>query len=153
MESQRDKSSISLDEDDRAGNNYLQYNFFVVEGFYKRITINFQVVKTEVLPDYFWRWSSEQTLRLQVDTIYEQLSKVDSVVNNPDALAFNFQLSPYILNNRVAFSTLLDHISKWGAFWGVLFAVFGLAFLSYNRKKFYNKNPEWSKFKQAQERL
>ena len=36
----------------------------------------------------------------------------------------------------------------WGAFWGVLFALFALLFLTYNRKKFYKKNPEWDKFKQ-----
>ena len=69
--------------------------------------------------------------------------------NNPnqDAIAFNMQLSPIIINNRVAFSTLLDHVSMWGALWGVLFAVFALLFLSYNRKKFYKKNPHWDKFK------
>jgi len=69
--------------------------------------------------------------------------------NNPDAIAFNFQLSPLILNNRVSFKTLLDHVSMWGAFWGVLFALFALFFLSYNRKKFYAKNPEWERFKQV----
>jgi len=67
--------------------------------------------------------------------------------NNTDAIAFNFQLSPQITNNRVSFQTLLDRISKWGAFWGVLFAIFAILFLSYNRKKFYNKNPAWNKFK------
>ena len=67
--------------------------------------------------------------------------------SNQDAIAFNMQLSPLIINNRVSFTTLLDHISLWGAFWGVLFAVFALFFLSYNRRKFYKKNPAWSKFK------
>jgi hypothetical protein len=57
------------------------------------------------------------------------------------------QLSPLIINNRVSFSTLIDHVSKWGAFWGVLFAIFALFFLSYNKKKFYKKNPTWDKFK------
>ncbi len=35
----------------------------------------------------------------------------------------------------------------WGAFWGVLFGVFAIIFLTYNRKKFYKKNPHWDKFK------
>lgn len=68
---------------------------------------------------------------------------------NEDAIAFNMQLSPMIINNRVSFTTLIDHISLWGAFWGVLFAIFALFFLSYNRKKFYKKNPEWDRFKKA----
>ena len=49
IEQQQDHSSVSRDKASDNGNNYLQYNFFVVEGFYKRITINFQVVRTEVL--------------------------------------------------------------------------------------------------------
>lgn len=79
------------------------------------------------------------------------MSKVNSIANNTDAIAFNFMLSPTILNNRIAYKTLLDTLSLWGAFWGVLFAVFALFFLSYNRKKFYEKNPEWNKFKQIAE--
>lgn len=67
--------------------------------------------------------------------------------NNTDAIAFNLQLSPMIVNNRISFKTLLDLVSLWGAFWGVLFAIFAIFFLSYNRKKFYKKNPDWSKFK------
>ena len=68
-----------------------------------------------------------------------------------DAMGFNFQLSPVIINNRITFRTLLDMISLWGAFWGVLFAAFALFFLSYNRRKFYKKNPEWSQFKKVNE--
>jgi hypothetical protein len=81
--------------------------------------------------------------------INEQLSKVDSIADNRDAIAFNFMLSPNVLNNRIAYKTLLDTLSLWGAFWGVLFAVFALFFLSYNRRKFYEKNPEWKKFKKV----
>jgi uncharacterized membrane protein len=62
-------------------------------------------------------------------------------------LGIYFQLSPQVLNVRVAYSSLIDHISMWGAFWGVLFAVFAIIFLTYNRKKFYKKNPEWDNFK------
>ncbi len=141
---------MSKDATDNNGNNYLQYNFFILQDFYKRVTINFQVVRTEVLPDYFTRWRKEITERVQIDSIQEQISKVDSIYkSNTDAIAFNLQLSPDILNNRVAFTTLIDHVSLWGAFWGVLFAVFALFFLSYNRKKFYKKNPEWDRFKKV----
>jgi hypothetical protein len=34
-------------------------------------------------------------------------------------------------------------ISKWGAFWGVLFAGFAFYFLRYNARRFYTKNPNW----------
>ena len=59
------------------------------------------------------------------------------------------QLAPIKLNNRISRSTLIDHVSRWGALWGVLFAVFALFFLRYNREKFYKKNPEWERFKKA----
>lgn len=57
LEQQQDPSSVSRDTSSKNGNNYLQYNFFVVEGYYKRITINLQVVKTEVLEDYLHRFT------------------------------------------------------------------------------------------------
>lgn len=62
-------------------------------------------------------------------------------------LGISFQLSPQVLNVRVTYKTLIDVLSLWGAFWGVLFAIFAIIFLTYNRKKFYKKNPEWNKFK------
>lgn len=66
IENQPDRSSISLEEPSPNGNNYLLYNFFVVQGLYKRVTINFQVIKDEILPDYFWRWTTEYQTRVQI---------------------------------------------------------------------------------------
>ncbi len=100
------------------------------------------------MPDYFFRFRTETNLRLQVDSIIEEISKVNSLNPlNTDAIAFNMQLSPFITNNRISFSTIIDHISLWGAFFGVLFSVFALVFLSYNRNKFYKKHPSWNRFK------
>jgi len=79
---------------------------------------------------------------LQVADIFEELSVVNSLnKENTDAIAFNMQLSPYILNNRVTYTTIIDHISLWGAFTSVLFTLFAFFFLGYNRSKFYKKNP------------
>ncbi len=54
-----------------------------------------------------------------------------------------------MLNNRVTYQTLIDHISLWSAFFGVLFSFSALIFLNFNRKKFYNRNPDWDHFKEA----
>jgi hypothetical protein len=69
--------------------------------------------------------------------------------NTTDAIAFNMQLSPIKLKNKVSRSTIIDHLSSWGALSGVLFAAFALFFLTYNKKKFYKRNPDWDRFKQA----
>ena len=69
-----------------------------------------------------------------------------------DVVSLSFRLSDEVLKNRVSCETLLDRLSLWGAFWGVVFAVFGLLFLRYNREKFYKKNPDWDKFKETLER-
>ena len=61
VEQTKDESVVSRDATDNNGNNYLQYNFFILQGFYKRVTINFQVVRTEVLPDYLTRWTVQKT--------------------------------------------------------------------------------------------
>lgn len=63
-------------------------------------------------------------------------------------LGITFQLAAQTLNVRVNYTTLLDHVAKWGAFFNVLFAVFALFFLAYNKDKFYKKNPDWDRFKQ-----
>jgi hypothetical protein len=63
-------------------------------------------------------------------------------------LGITFQLAAQTLNVRVSYTTLLDHVAKWGAFFNVLFAVFALFFLAYNKDKFYKKNPDWDRFKQ-----
>ena len=62
-------------------------------------------------------------------------------------LGINFQLSAQSLNVRVAYITFLDHVSKWGAFFNLLFSIFAIYFFAYNKNKFYKKNPDWDKFK------
>lgn len=69
--------------------------------------------------------------------------------SNTDAIAFNMQLSPIKLKNRVSRSTFIDHLSMWGALWGVLFSFFAIIFLTRNRNKFYKKNPDWDHFKKT----
>ena len=61
-------------------------------------------------------------------------------------LGINFQLAAQSLNVKVTYITLLDHVSKWGAFFNVLFGIFAIYFLAYNQNKYYKKNPEWAKF-------
>ena len=63
-------------------------------------------------------------------------------------LGITFQLTAQVLEVRATYSTLLDHVAKWGAFFNVLFAAFAIFFLAYNKKKFYRKNPDWDRFKQ-----
>ena len=62
-------------------------------------------------------------------------------------MGINFQMAPRVLNTRITYETSIDHVSKWGATWGVLFAVFAIIFLTHNREKFYGKNPDWDRFK------
>lgn len=44
------------------------------------------------------------------------------------------------------YATIIDMISNLGAFWGVLFAAFAFYFFRYNKKYFYDRNPEWDRF-------
>jgi hypothetical protein len=49
----------------------------------------------------------------------------------------------------MAYPTILDNISKWGAFFNVLFMLFAIFLYNYNRSKFYEKNPTWDKFRKV----
>lgn len=62
-------------------------------------------------------------------------------------LGITFQLAAQALDVRVVYVTFLDHVAKWGAFFNVLFAIFAIFFLAYNKDKFYKKNPDWDRFK------
>ena len=94
------------------------------------------------MPDFFFRWSTEQNTRIQVQSVFEETSITNTLdPSHPDAIAFNMMLAPYIVRNRISYSTIIDHVSQWGALFGVLFSVFGIIFLSFNRQKFYKKNP------------
>ena len=64
-------------------------------------------------------------------------------------IGVTFQLSPQVRHVRVSYDDIFDQIAKWGAFFNVMFTVFALIFLAYNKKKFYRKNPDWDRFKEA----
>jgi hypothetical protein len=55
-------------------------------------------------------------------------------------------LSPRANVYEVHYQTILTHISLWGALWGVLFSIFAIVFLGYNRNKFRKERPDWSEF-------
>lgn len=62
-------------------------------------------------------------------------------------LGITFQLAAQVIDVRVVYVTLLDHVAKWGAFFNVLFAIFAICFLAYNQEKFYKRNPDWERFR------
>jgi hypothetical protein len=64
-------------------------------------------------------------------------------------LSISFQLHHEILNTKITYATSIDKVSMWGALWGVLFFIFAFYFLTYNRKKYYRKNPDWGNFKKV----
>lgn len=66
-----------------------------------------------------------------------------------EMLGVSFVLSPQVMEVRVTYVTLLDYVAKWGAFFNVLFALFAIVFLAHNQKKFYKRNPEWERFRKA----
>jgi hypothetical protein len=47
---------------------------------------------------------------------------------------------------EVHYSTIIEHVSLWGALWGVLFSLFAIFFLGYNRNKFRKERPDWGEF-------
>lgn len=124
---------------------------------YKRVTVSFRVVKTTVYPDYFNRFKMEYGTRLEMEFVSEQSSNTsvnDEEKNQTslEMLGISFILSPQVLNVSMNYLTIIDHIAKWGAFFNVIFTLFALFLLSYNRRKFYEKNPDWDQFRKVTKR-
>ena len=55
-------------------------------------------------------------------------------------------ISSKINNFEIHFETLLAKLSLWGASMSVVFAIFAICFLAYNRRKFLRHNPDWGNF-------
>lgn len=47
-------------EDEKNSPHFFIYNFFLEPYLYKRVTFNFEVVETVVLPDYFFRFKTQR---------------------------------------------------------------------------------------------
>jgi hypothetical protein len=121
------------------------YNFFLVPEQYNRVTITFQPTSYVVYPDYITSFTKQEHLTMPIVNQQFQTSNV-SINDKFDMLSISILLNSERRVNEVVYSTLIEHISLWGAFWGVLFSLFALYFLMFNRKMFYNKTPEWTRF-------
>lgn len=66
-----------------------------------------------------------------------------SFYNPMNMLSISFMLSPKSFVYEVHYQTIITHISLWGALWGVLFSIFAIVFLGYNRNKFRKERPDW----------
>ena len=55
IEETPDESGVAPKNTQR--NKFRIANFYLIPRLYKRVTIEYQVIKTKVLPDYFYRWS------------------------------------------------------------------------------------------------
>ena len=152
IEETPDNSGVASEEVSQRRNKFRILNFFLIPRLYKRVNIEFQVTKTKVQPDYFYRWTEEDYMKLNLFSATEQTSNtsindIESDRESLQMLGVSFMLSATVLEVRVAYTTLLDRVAKWGAFFNVLFAVFAIVFLAYNKKKFYKKNPDWDRFR------
>lgn len=69
-----------------------------------------------------------------------------SSVAVPDGELFtlDMQLSPSIFERTISQVTVLDLVSRWGAFFGVVAGTLRLVFWRYNRLKFYERHPSWT---------
>lgn len=123
------------------------YNFFLVPGLYNRITITFQPTTFVVYPDYITSFFKRTYQTMPIVDQQFQTSNV-SAYNNLDLLSISILLSSQSRVNEVVYSTIIEHISLWGAFWGVLFSLFAFYFLVFNQKMFYARTPEWSRFEE-----
>lgn len=74
IEETLDNSGVAPKETSNNRNTFRIANFYLIPRMYKRVTVEYQVIKTTVLPDYFYRWSEQQHTRLVLYSINEQTS-------------------------------------------------------------------------------
>ena len=74
IEETPDDSGVSPKENSENRNKFRIANFYLIPRLYKRVTVEYQVIKTTVLPDFFYRWSEQQYTRLALYSVNEQTS-------------------------------------------------------------------------------
>lgn len=74
-----------------------------------------------------------------------------SIYNTLNTLSL--QITPNALAVEVHYTTFITHLSLWGALWGILFSLFAIGFLGYNRNKFRKEHPDWEEFDKKVERM
>ncbi|EAR96721.1 transmembrane protein, putative (macronuclear) [Tetrahymena thermophila SB210] len=142
---------------DTSDNQFYQFYFFIVPGLYNRAEIVYQYGEVDRYPDYATRFTHEKSNTLEIVNQYNYVSDVapnDQVTDPstsgkmPSQYAFQVwtRLAEDVVQNEVVYDTIMDKVSSWGAFWGVLFSAFAIYFLRYNKERFYKKNPDWDQF-------
>jgi len=108
-----------------------------------------QIVKTT--PDYFYKFKTEEKQAL---FYYKEKTYVSQLTRGKEnhVLTIWLRLNEEQSHNKKVPETLMDIIGKWGALSRVLIAVGAIYFLRHNKRKFYNRNPDWQNFGDRTER-
>ena len=124
--------------------------YFMVPGFYNRAELSIRKSNYIVRPDYLTSFTTNQFSTL--DQVNEKIYM--SKTPNPSLLFLIWmRLDQSEEFDEIVYINVIDSISLWGALWGVLFSMFAFYFLKHNRKRFYEKKPEWNEFDEEFEKL
>jgi hypothetical protein len=121
------------------------YTFFLVPYLYNRVTIWLESRSFTAYPNFLTSFRPASYEVLDIRSVQFQNSNV-SIYNTLNTLSISLQLSPRVTKVEVHYETFITHLSLWGALWGILFSLFALAFLGYNRNKFRKEHPDWDQF-------
>ena len=105
--------------------------------------VNFK--KVVVKPDLFNSFTTKTIQKLSLVDQTNYVSQVNTKDNHP-LFQYTIKMDDDSINVTVVFHTTLDILSKWGAMWSLLFSVFALYFLRFNRENYYKEKPEMAKF-------
>ncbi|KAM3143970.1 hypothetical protein pb186bvf_004021 [Paramecium bursaria] len=127
---------------------YRTFQFFLIPGLYPRAQIYFIWDQITIKPDFFKRFTTQVLQFLDFEDVSTWQTNV-SVYNPYSAFQIFFRMELFQRVGFLYYATILDMISIWGAFWGVLFSAFATYFLWYNQESFYSENKEWEDFGSA----
>ena len=119
--------------------------YYPVFSFMQSYEIYLQNEEAITSPDYFYSFSTEKKQALFYDR--EKTYSGELTFGQENILiTIWLRLNEEGTQTKLAPTTLVDVIGKWGALWSVLLTTLGLYFLKYNKRKFYDTNPQWENF-------
>jgi len=119
--------------------------YYAVPTLYQKYEVYLENKEMATEPDYFYSFTTQKRSALFYGKEKTYASALVPGQEN-NLITIWLRLNEEEDQQKLQPMNLTEVLGKWGALWSVLFTTFGLYFMTWNKNKFYKRNPEWENF-------
>ena len=126
-------------------NDFKALFYFPVFSLIQRYEIYLKNEEITTSPDYFYSFNTQTKQALFYER--EKTYTGELIPGQENTLiTIWLRLNEESTVSKLAPTTFFEILGKWGALWSVFLTTFGLYFWRHNKRKFYDRNPQWENF-------